>query len=93
MLGLNTKQRSLGRAYPPTDTLYIYTDYLIVILTSMFLITIFPMLFLYLEILSSVSFAYQNLNRFLKPRSNPISSEKSSLSAPRLRTSLPFHNQ
>ena len=43
----------------PRDALYsIYTDYLIVILTSMFLAPIFPVLFLYLEILLSGSFAY-----------------------------------
>lgn len=42
----------------------IYTDYIIVALTLMCLIPILPMLFFYLKILSSVSFAYQNLVSF-----------------------------
>ena len=51
-----TEQLSL---YPSQSALYsIYTDYLIVILTSMFLAPILLMLFLYLEILFSGSFAY-----------------------------------
>lgn len=49
-------------------SIYQYTDYLIVALTPLCFIPILPMMFLYMKILFSVSFAYQNYNKFWKPR-------------------------